>query len=64
MCLKGNNVQKAMLNEKTNNKTKLVVYLARKVHILLENKKDGICYTYHELLSKKWVVKRSQSHAS
>ena len=33
MCLKGNNVQKAMLNEKnTNNKTKLVVsaYLARK----------------------------------
>ena len=45
-------------NKKINNKTKVVVgaYLSRK--------KDGLCNTYRELLSEKWIVKRSQFYAS
>ena len=44
-----------------NNKTKVVVgaYLSR-----LKNKNGWLYNTYYELLSKKWIVKRSRFHAS
>ena len=46
-----------------NNKAKAVVgaYLSRNKQT---NKKGGLYNTFHELLSEKWIVKRSRFHAS
>ena len=46
-----------------NNKTKAVVgaYLSTNKQT---NKKGGLYNTFHELLSEKWIVKRSRFHAS
>ena len=41
-----------------NNKTKVVLAA------YLSSKKDKKRDTYHELLSKKWIVKRSRFHSS
>ena len=46
------------------NKQKKIIIIKQKVQIFLENKKTGIYNTYHKLLSGKWIVKRSQFHAS
>ena len=43
----------------TNNKAKVVVgaYVSRE-------KKGGLYNIYHELISDKWIIKRSRFHAS
>ena len=43
-----------------NTKTKVAVG----VYLLKKKKKDGLYNTYHELLSEKWIVKRSRFHTS